>query len=102
MYIQASIFMFLPLGLPNNIIILLGGASAFLLTYVLTFGVIAFCRRTGFLDKLEERKIHTIAKPRLGGVAIFATFLIASLLFYMPVLDPKNPQTQVIFGLHST
>ncbi len=84
--------------LPMNIVILVGGISAFLLTYVLTFGVIFLCRKLGFFDALEERKIHKKPVPRLGGLGIFVAFLIASLLFYAPLLTTEHAQTETIFG----
>ncbi|GAC1399163.1 MAG: MraY family glycosyltransferase [Ktedonobacteraceae bacterium] len=83
---------------PNNMLIIVGGAFAFLLTYALTFGVIFLCRKLGFFDALEDRKIHKQPVPRLGGLAIFVAFLIASLLFYAPSLTLKHAQTEIIFG----
>ncbi len=68
-----------PLALP-----LLGGIAAFVLTYLLTFVVRALCRRMGWLDYPSERRVHTVPVPRLGGVAIFLSFVVASLLFYTP------------------
>ncbi len=38
----------------------------------------------GWLDYPETRRIHTRPTPRLGGVAIFLGFVLASLLFYTP------------------
>ena len=84
--------------LPTNIVILVGGLCAFLLTYALTFGVILLCRKFGFFDALEERKIHKKPVPRLGGLGIFLAFLITSLLFYAPSLTTTHAQTEVIFG----
>ncbi len=84
--------------LPMNLVIIIGGASAFLLTYVLTFGVIFLCRKLGFFDALEERKIHKKPVPRLGGLGIFLAFLLTSLLFYAPSLTTEHVQTETIFG----
>ncbi|MFH2115408.1 MAG: MraY family glycosyltransferase, partial [Spirochaetota bacterium] len=39
--------------------------------------VIWFCHRRGWYDRLDPRKIHTGRIPRLGGVAIFTSFLFA-------------------------
>src|SRR6266849_6518445 len=66
------------------IMLLVGGACAFLLAYFLTFGVRAFCYKVGWLDHPAARRIHTKAVPRLGGVAMFAAFVLASLIFYTP------------------
>src|SRR5438876_7088430 len=66
------------------IMLLVGGAFAFLLAYFLTFGVRALCYKMGWLDHPAPRRVHTKAVPRLGGVAIFAAFVLTSLLFYTP------------------
>lgn len=75
----------LPFQPPHGIITLFTSAlCAFLCAYLLTFGVIAVCHRMGWLDMPEERRIHKKAVPRLGGIAIFLAFVVASLLFYTP------------------
>ena len=84
---QASIFLhllFLTINLPDIVMLLLGGGCAFVLAYLITFAVGAFCRKVGWLDRPAARRVHSKAVPRLGGVAIFLAFLIASLLFYNP------------------
>jgi UDP-GlcNAc:undecaprenyl-phosphate GlcNAc-1-phosphate transferase len=83
---QLLIAALLPLTplIPQAAILMLAGLTAFLLTYLLTFGVRALCRKMGWLDYPAERRIHTVPVPRLGGVAIFLSFVIASLLFYTP------------------
>lgn len=65
-------------------LIVIGGVAACLLSYAFTFGVIAFARKAGWLDRptIERRRIHKTPVPRLGGVAIFLAFVIGSLLFY--------------------
>src|SRR6266436_9552307 len=63
---------------------LIGGGCAFVFAYLLTFLIGAFCRKVGWLDRPAARRVHIKAVPRLGGVAIFIAFLIASLLFYKP------------------
>ncbi len=84
--------------LSTNILIIVGGLCAFLLTYALTFGVIFLCRKLGFFDALEQRKIHKKPVPRLGGLGIFVAFLLTSLLFYAPSLTTLHAQTETIFG----
>ncbi len=71
----------LPVALPDIVVMLLGGVCAFLLAYLFTFVVIYFCRRKGWLGRQEEGRVRDM-RPRLGGVAIFLAFVIASLLFY--------------------
>src|SRR5215471_8023464 len=63
---------------------LIAGGCAFVFAYVLTFLIGAFCRKVGWLDRPAARRVHNKAVPRLGGVAIFITFFIASRLFYSP------------------
>ncbi len=63
---------------------LIGGGCAFVFAYLLTFLIGAFCRKVGWLDRPAARRVHSKAVPRLGGVAIFIAFFIASRLFYSP------------------
>ena len=49
--------------------------------------------RNGLLDLPNDRKIHADAIPRLGGIAVFGSFLVAAWLGYIffdmgPVLPP--------------
>src|SRR5260370_30550096 len=71
-------------GLPDIITLLIGGAAAFLFAYLLTFAVRVLCYKLGWLDHPAARRVHTKAVPRLGGVAMFAAFALASFLFYKP------------------
>ncbi|HEY7417442.1 MAG TPA: MraY family glycosyltransferase, partial [Ktedonobacteraceae bacterium] len=82
-----------PKSLADNVLVLIiGGVAAFLLAYVFTFGVIAVCRKVGWMDQPGGRHIHKKAVPRLGGMAMFLGFVVASLLFYSfdPELDTKE------------
>jgi UDP-GlcNAc:undecaprenyl-phosphate/decaprenyl-phosphate GlcNAc-1-phosphate transferase len=88
--IYIRLLLLIPTHLHPAITLLIGGVSAFLLAFILTFLVKAFCYKVGWLDKPAARRVHTKAVPRLGGVAIFLAFVIAALLFYTP--DPNlNP-----------
>jgi UDP-GlcNAc:undecaprenyl-phosphate GlcNAc-1-phosphate transferase len=86
-----------PLSIP---VLALGGIAAFLLTYFLTFGVIALARKAGWVEQPVAGKIHTTARPRIGGLAIYAAFVIASLVLYAPFLQtPQAAATsEKIFG----
>jgi len=100
---QASIIHLQPLFfLPISEILtaLIGGGCAFVFAYVLTFLVGAFCRKVGWLDRPAARRVHNKAVPRLGGVAIFIAFVIASRLFYSPgpILNP-HPHELTIYWL---
>src|SRR6266487_668712 len=73
-----------PPGIPDIITLLIGGVAAFLFAYLLTFAVRALCYKLGWLDQPAARRVHTKAVPRLGGVAMFVAFALASFLFYKP------------------
>jgi UDP-GlcNAc:undecaprenyl-phosphate GlcNAc-1-phosphate transferase len=79
-------------------IIVIGGVVAFLLTYGLTFGIIALCRKVALFNRREEGKLFTGAIPRLGGVGIFLTFLVVSLCLYPPSLNTPHADQEIIFG----
>jgi len=57
--------------------------------------MVPFLRRwaldQGTVDVPDERKVHTTATPRLGGIAIFLAFLFATLIF--------APLSQVLRGI---
>lgn len=91
--ISIQLLLLIPLNLPIAAIIVIGGVCAFLLAYLLTFVVGVFCRRVGWLDQPDERRVHKKAVPRLGGVAMFLAFVIASLLFYSP--GPNSNPTEI-------
>ena len=80
--------------------LVLGGAVAFLLTYLFTFGVIALARKMGWAEKPVAGKIHTVALPRVGGLGIYAAFVVASLLLYLPFVQTQQATTESIFGYH--
>jgi UDP-GlcNAc:undecaprenyl-phosphate/decaprenyl-phosphate GlcNAc-1-phosphate transferase len=80
------------------LVLLLGGVVAFLLTYVFTFGVIGLARKAGWVEKPVAGKIHTVTRPRIGGMGIFAAFVVASLILYAPFLQTQSEATEFIFG----
>ncbi len=82
--IHIRLLLLIPINLPDVVTLLIGGISAFVLAFVLTYIVKAFCYKVGWLDKPAARRVHSKAVPRLGGVAMFLAFAIASLLFYTP------------------
>ncbi len=93
---------FLPLSVvpvvPQGAYILLIGILTFALAYFFTLLVKKMCLRFGWVEPVKEGKIHTTAKPRLGGLAIFVAFLIVSLLFYAPSLTTQQQPVESIFG----
>lgn len=47
--------------------------------------IIAFCRKFGYFDQPNQRKVHHVAVPRLGGLAFLPSMAmggVISLLFY--------------------
>ena len=82
--VSIQLLLLIPLNLPDAVVLLIGAVCAFLFTYLLAFGVRAFCYRMDWLDRPAARRVHTEAVPRLGGVAIFLAFVAVSLLFYTP------------------
>jgi len=59
---------------------------SFFICLIITPLVILFANRKGWFDPLDERKIHTIEIPRLGGVGIMAA-VISSLFLLMNDAD---------------
>ena len=102
MVVQANIIhipllLLLPM-LPDAVTLCIGAVCAFLFSYLLTFAVRTFSKRVGWLDQPGERRVHTRAVPRLGGVAMFLAFVLASLLFYNPGND-AHAKFQMLFGM---
>jgi UDP-GlcNAc:undecaprenyl-phosphate GlcNAc-1-phosphate transferase len=87
----------LPLSLGITVLIV-GGVVAFLLTYLLTFAVIALARRAGWVEQPIAGKIHTATTPRIGGLGIYLAFVLASLLLYTPFLGTQQEAPELIFG----
>lgn len=56
------------------------------LSFVLTPWIMRFAHAVGAVDRPNERKVHSGVIPRLGGVAIFGSFLLSLLLY----LDRKS------------
>ena len=59
----------------------LGFGVAMAVVWALTPVVAGFARRVGAMDEPAARKIHAVATPRLGGIAIFFGVMIPSLFF---------------------
>jgi UDP-GlcNAc:undecaprenyl-phosphate GlcNAc-1-phosphate transferase len=57
------------------------------LSYGLSLLVVRVCARLGLLDLPEPRRVHRLPVPRLGGIAIFVTFVCVSLLLFRPAND---------------
>ncbi len=66
----------------NNI--LLSGGLAFLITFFSIPVIIEVAKEKKFFDEPDERKVHKAVIPTLGGLGIFAGFIVATLLGVPP------------------
>lgn len=48
-----------------------------LVTYIATPAVVTFSRRVGAVDVPNDRKVHAVPTPTLGGIAMFIGFMVA-------------------------
>jgi len=55
--------------------------TAFIITYISIPAIIKVSRIKKLYVELDERKVHTVVTPTLGGVAMFAGIIISILLF---------------------
>jgi len=60
--------------------ILLSGALAFVITFFAIPIIIQVARQKKLFDEPDERKVHKVVIPTLGGLGIFAGFILAMLL----------------------
>jgi len=60
--------------------ILLSGTLAFLITFFAIPIIIQVAREKKLFDEPDERKVHKMVIPTLGGLGIFAGFILALLL----------------------
>ncbi len=70
--------------------ILLSGGLAFLITYFAIPIIIRVAKEKKLFDEPDERKLHTETIPTLGGLGIFAGFILATLLG-APQIAPPFP-----------
>jgi UDP-GlcNAc:undecaprenyl-phosphate/decaprenyl-phosphate GlcNAc-1-phosphate transferase len=68
------------LSIPPAVTLIGGFALALALSFLFTGLIGRLSRRLGWLDQPSERRIHQVAVPRLGGVAIFLAFVLTALL----------------------
>lgn len=60
--------------------ILLSGGLAFIITFFSIPVIIEVATEKNFFDEPDERKVHKAVIPTLGGLGIFAGFIVATLL----------------------
>ncbi len=80
-------------GRPPNAFALLAFAVAALLAWLLVPAAERIARRIGAMDVPNERSLHDVPTPKLGGLAILVGVLVSGLLFL-----PWVPQTRAILG----
>jgi len=76
----------------HNIFIVI--AITFLSSLLLVPIVKIMAKHAGALDMPDKRKVHTVPMPRLGGLAIFASFLIGFIFF----IDLSNQTFAILIG----
>ena len=81
--------------MPDNVLAFLVALGVALL---LTPAVIAFARRTGALDKPNARKVHVRPIPRIGGIGIYAAFMV-SILVQLTFVDLASEYMTSLIGL---
>ncbi|MEP6616890.1 MAG: MraY family glycosyltransferase [Ginsengibacter sp.] len=82
--------------------ILLSSALAFLITYISIPVIIIVAKDKKLFDEPDERKVHKAVTPTLGGLGIFAGFILATLMGVPPTSAPLQffiAATVVIFLL---
>jgi UDP-N-acetylmuramyl pentapeptide phosphotransferase/UDP-N-acetylglucosamine-1-phosphate transferase len=62
--------------------VLLTGSVSFIITFLAIPIVLQIAEEKKLFDVPDERKIHKVPVPSLGGVGIFGGFLLASLLLH--------------------
>ena len=80
-------------GRPPHAFALLAFAVAALLAWLLVPAAERLARRIGAMDVPNERSLHDVPTPKLGGLAILAGVLVSGLLFL-----PWVAQTRAILG----
>ena len=63
--------------MPGTGAYLIVGAIAAVVTFAVTPLVVWFARRRGWVVEPDERRVHTVATPDVGGIAMFIGFIAA-------------------------
>ena len=67
---------------------------SFLFSYLMVPIVKSIANHVNALDMPNERKVHKVPIPRLGGLAIYAGFLFG----YMAFCQPNNIMNSILIG----
>jgi UDP-GlcNAc:undecaprenyl-phosphate GlcNAc-1-phosphate transferase len=80
--------------LRDHLEVIYGAALALAIVVVFTPAVAGMARRLGAVDVPDERRVHQIPIPRLGGLAMFFGIIVPSLAF----LDLSRPVRGLLVG----
>jgi UDP-GlcNAc:undecaprenyl-phosphate/decaprenyl-phosphate GlcNAc-1-phosphate transferase len=80
--------------LRDHLEVVYGAALALVIVVVFTPAVAGMARRLGAVDLPDERRVHRIPIPRLGGLAMFFGIIVPSLAF----LDLTRPVRGLLVG----
>lgn len=72
--------------------------AALLVSIVITPGVIRLAAATGAMDKPDARKVHKKPIPRIGGLGIYAAFMVSVILTTI-MADIEGESLKEIIGL---
>ena len=72
--------------------------AALVVSIVITPGVIRFAAATGAMDKPDARKVHKKPIPRIGGLGIYAAFMVSVILTTI-MADIEGESLKEIIGL---
>jgi len=71
------------MNIETAVIALIAIAASLLLNLIFTPVLLGLSHRYGWYDEVNHRKIHTGNIPRIGGVGIFLSFLVVSVVFVL-------------------
>lgn len=72
--------------------------AALFVSILITPGVIKFAAATGAMDKPDARKVHKKPIPRIGGIGIYAAFMVSVILTTI-MADIEGESLKEIIGL---
>jgi UDP-GlcNAc:undecaprenyl-phosphate GlcNAc-1-phosphate transferase len=80
--------------LRSHLEVIYGAVLATVIVVALTPAVAGMARRFGAVDQPDDRRVHRIPIPRLGGIAMFFGIIVPALAF----LDLNRPVRGVLVG----
>ncbi len=80
--------------LPSGLLIIC--ALSALATVTLAWNGVAVCTRLGLMDEPDDRKLHQVSTPLLGGLTLSA-IILPCIVFDVLILVPKGFQQSLLF-----